>query len=190
MLTSPPAPGEGAAELKAEGDAVFRATGMTVAEPGFLAVYAESQDEDAHAEAALSSTDAADVLAALGPKGYVVNVGRGTVLDTQALLDALRDKRIAGAGLDVLEGEPALPPLLSALLEFDNVVITPHCAARAPESVPMAMNGCASAVRTSRSVAARSSDQPRSCTKTRCARSANPSSCGCDMKPPSAPLAL
>lgn len=39
-----------AAELKAEGDAVFRATGMTVAEPGFLAVYAESQDEDAAAE--------------------------------------------------------------------------------------------------------------------------------------------
>ncbi|MCC7120927.1 MAG: DNA topoisomerase I [Gammaproteobacteria bacterium] len=39
-----------AAELKAEGDAVFRATGVTVAEPGFLAVYAESEDEDAHAE--------------------------------------------------------------------------------------------------------------------------------------------
>ncbi|MBM3344056.1 MAG: 2-hydroxyacid dehydrogenase [Betaproteobacteria bacterium] len=76
----------------------------------------------------------AEVLAALGPKGYVVNVGRGTAVDTQALLDALREKRIAGAGLDVLEGEPALPPLLPELLKFDNVVITPHCAARAPES--------------------------------------------------------
>jgi lactate dehydrogenase-like 2-hydroxyacid dehydrogenase len=76
----------------------------------------------------------ADVLAALGPKGYVVNVGRGTVVDTQALLDALRAKRIAGAGLDVLEGEPSLPPLLQELLKFDNVVVTPHCAARAPES--------------------------------------------------------
>ncbi len=75
-----------------------------------------------------------EVLAALGPKGYVVNVGRGTVVDTAALLDALRDKRIAGAGLDVLEGEPGLPPLLPELLKLDNVVITPHCAAGAPES--------------------------------------------------------
>lgn len=72
----------------------------------------------------------ADVLAALGPKGYVVNVGRGTVVDTAAL----RDKRIAGAGLDVIEGELGLPPLLPELLAMDNVVITPHCAARAPES--------------------------------------------------------
>src|SRR5687768_6655853 len=46
----------------------------------------------------------AEVLAALGPKGYLVNVGRGTVVDTAALIDALRAKRIAGAGLDVLEG--------------------------------------------------------------------------------------
>jgi lactate dehydrogenase-like 2-hydroxyacid dehydrogenase len=76
----------------------------------------------------------ADVLAALGPHGYFVNVGRGTVVDTEALLDALRTKRIAGAGLDVLEGEPGVPPLLPALLQCDNVVITPHVAGRAPES--------------------------------------------------------
>lgn len=76
----------------------------------------------------------ADVLTALGPKGYLVNVGRGTVVDTAALIDALQAKRIAGAGLDVLEGEPAVPPLLPKLLEFENVIITPHCAGRAPES--------------------------------------------------------
>ena len=76
----------------------------------------------------------ADVLNALGPKGYVVNVGRGTVVDTAALLDALRGKRIAGAGLDVLEGEPGVPPLLSELLKLDNVVITPHVAGKAPEA--------------------------------------------------------
>src|SRR5262249_39313597 len=76
----------------------------------------------------------ADVLTALGPKGYVVNIGRGTVVDTAALIDALRSKRIAGAGLDVLEGEPALPPKLPDLLEFDSVVITPHVAGRAPEA--------------------------------------------------------
>jgi lactate dehydrogenase-like 2-hydroxyacid dehydrogenase len=76
----------------------------------------------------------ADVLAALGPKGYLVNIGRGTVVDTAALVDALRSKRIAGAGLDVLEGEPAVPPILPELLQFENVVVTPHCAGRAPEA--------------------------------------------------------
>ena len=76
----------------------------------------------------------ADVLTALGAQGYLVNIGRGTVVDTAALIDALRSKRIAGAGLDVVEGEPAVPPSLPALLQFDNVVITPHCAGRAPEA--------------------------------------------------------
>jgi lactate dehydrogenase-like 2-hydroxyacid dehydrogenase len=75
-----------------------------------------------------------DVLNALGPSGYLVNVGRGTVVDTDALLVALREKRIAGAGLDVLEGEPAVPPKLPDLLQFDNVIVTPHIAGRAPES--------------------------------------------------------
>jgi lactate dehydrogenase-like 2-hydroxyacid dehydrogenase len=76
----------------------------------------------------------ADVLAALGPHGYLVNVGRGTVVDTQALIAALRSQRIAGAGLDVLEGEPGVPPILPELLQCDNVVVTPHVAGRAPES--------------------------------------------------------
>jgi lactate dehydrogenase-like 2-hydroxyacid dehydrogenase len=76
----------------------------------------------------------AEVLAALGPHGYLVNVGRGTVVDTEALIAALRAQRIAGAGLDVLEGEPGVPPLLPELLQCDNVVVTPHVAGRAPES--------------------------------------------------------
>ena len=75
-----------------------------------------------------------DVLTALGPKGYLVNVGRGTVVDTAALIDALRAKRIGGAGLDVLEGEPAVPTILPELLQFENVVVTPHCSGRAPEA--------------------------------------------------------
>ena len=70
----------------------------------------------------------------LGPHGYLVNVGRGTVVDTQALLDALRAKRLAGAGLDVLEGDPGVPSLLPERLPCDNVVVTPHVAGRAPES--------------------------------------------------------
>ena len=76
----------------------------------------------------------AEVLAALGPRGYVVNIGRGTVIDTAALLDALRSKQIGGAGLDVVEGEPSVPPLLPELLQFENVIVTPHVAGRAPES--------------------------------------------------------
>lgn len=73
----------------------------------------------------------ADVLTALGPKGYIVNVGRGTIVDTAALLDALRSKRIAGAGLDVVEGEPNIPP---ELLRIETVIVTPHTGGRAPES--------------------------------------------------------
>ncbi len=69
----------------------------------------------------------ADVLSALGAEGRIVNVGRGSVIDTQALLDALRDDRIAGAGLDVLDGDPA------AFADLRNVILTPHIAATSPE---------------------------------------------------------
>jgi len=67
----------------------------------------------------------AEVLDALGPKGYIVNVARGTVIDEAALLRALQDKRIAGAGLDVYEREPNVPPEFFTL---DNVVLAPHVA--------------------------------------------------------------
>ena len=62
-------------------------------------------------------------LKALGPKGYLVNVGRGELVDTQAMIEALEQKQIAGAALDVLEGEPVIPPRLAALA---NVVVSPH----------------------------------------------------------------
>ncbi|HEY2560879.1 MAG TPA: 2-hydroxyacid dehydrogenase [Caldimonas sp.] len=65
----------------------------------------------------------AKVLAALGKKGYLVNVARGSVVDEQALVQALRDGTIAGAGLDVFENEPNVP---AELLALDNVVLTPH----------------------------------------------------------------
>jgi lactate dehydrogenase-like 2-hydroxyacid dehydrogenase len=76
----------------------------------------------------------AEVLGALGPQGYLVNVGRGTVVDTAALIEALEAKRIGGAGLDVLEGEPSVPPVLPELLRFENVIVTPHVSGRAPEA--------------------------------------------------------
>ena len=65
----------------------------------------------------------ADVLRALGPKGCVVNVARGSVIDETALVEALRAGTIAGAALDVFESEPDVP---QALREMDNVVLTPH----------------------------------------------------------------
>ena len=73
-----------------------------------------------------------EALEALGPSGLLVNVGRGSVVDTAALVDALRDGRLAGAALDVVEGEPNVPP---ALLALPNVILSPHIAGRSPESI-------------------------------------------------------
>jgi lactate dehydrogenase-like 2-hydroxyacid dehydrogenase len=67
----------------------------------------------------------AEVLDALGTKGYLINVARGSVVDEAALIAALSEDRIAGAGLDVFENEPHVPPALMAL---DNVVLLPHVA--------------------------------------------------------------
>jgi hydroxypyruvate reductase len=67
----------------------------------------------------------ATVLDALGPQGYLVNVARGSVVDEAALVQALQEQRIAGAGLDVFEHEPQVP---HALFTLDNVVMVPHIA--------------------------------------------------------------
>jgi len=67
----------------------------------------------------------AGVLAALGPQGHVVNIARGAVIDEVALIDALREGVIAGAGLDVFEREPEVP---DELLSLTNVALTPHIA--------------------------------------------------------------
>ncbi|MBL8512652.1 MAG: NAD(P)-binding domain-containing protein, partial [Betaproteobacteria bacterium] len=62
-------------------------------------------------------------LALMKPTAIFVNTARGGVVDDVALVDALQNKRIAGAGIDVFEGEPALNP---GFLELDNVALTPH----------------------------------------------------------------
>jgi lactate dehydrogenase-like 2-hydroxyacid dehydrogenase len=67
----------------------------------------------------------AGVLAALGPTGILINVARGSVVDQEALIQALRTGVIAGAGLDVFVDEPHVP---QALLDLDNVVLMPHVA--------------------------------------------------------------
>ncbi len=67
----------------------------------------------------------AEVLAALGVKGYLINVARGTVVDQEALIKALQNGVIAGAALDVFEDEPNVP---DSLCTMENVVLTPHIA--------------------------------------------------------------
>ncbi|WP_322042442.1 2-hydroxyacid dehydrogenase [Paraburkholderia sp. J67] len=70
------------------------------------------------------------VLEALGPEGFLVNVSRGSVVDTAALAAALVDGSLAGAGLDVYEGEPEPP---QALIALENIVLTPHVAGTSPD---------------------------------------------------------
>ncbi|MFD1213963.1 2-hydroxyacid dehydrogenase [Arthrobacter sp. GCM10027362] len=65
----------------------------------------------------------ADVLTALGSEGYLVNIARGSVVDEPALVSALVEGRIAGAGLDVFAHEPYVP---AQLLDLDSVVVLPH----------------------------------------------------------------
>jgi len=65
----------------------------------------------------------AEVLDALGPDGYLINVARGKLVDEVALVDALREGKIAGAGLDVFVDEPHVPP---ALRDLDQVSLQPH----------------------------------------------------------------
>jgi lactate dehydrogenase-like 2-hydroxyacid dehydrogenase len=64
-----------------------------------------------------------EVLTALGPEGFLVNVGRGTLVDEPVLVEMLQSGGIAGAALDVFEKEPSVPEALFAL---DNVVLSPH----------------------------------------------------------------
>jgi phosphoglycerate dehydrogenase-like enzyme len=63
-------------------------------------------------------------IAAMRPNAYIVNVGRGEVIDQAALIEALRENRIAGAGLDVFEREPLEAE--SELWDLENVILTPH----------------------------------------------------------------
>ncbi|WP_415717574.1 2-hydroxyacid dehydrogenase [Roseibium sp.] len=64
-----------------------------------------------------------EVLEALGPNGIVINIGRGSVIDEAALIEALEQGKIYGAGLDVFEHEPHVP---EALLKLERVTVLPH----------------------------------------------------------------
>jgi len=67
------------------------------------------------------------------PSAYLINTARGAVVDEAALIKALEEKRIAGAGLDVFEREPIDPE--NPLLQMDNVVVSPHCCSHSVASL-------------------------------------------------------
>ena len=73
----------------------------------------------------------AEVIQALGPQGVLINIARGEVVDQAALIAALREGRLGGAGLDVFDGEPHVP---QALIDSDRTVLTPHMASATVEA--------------------------------------------------------
>jgi D-3-phosphoglycerate dehydrogenase / 2-oxoglutarate reductase len=75
----------------------------------------------------------AQQLALMQPHAYLINMARGPIIDQAALFNALADKIIAGAALDVLEQEPPTPD--EPLLKLDNVIITPHTSSWSRESL-------------------------------------------------------
>lgn len=79
----------------------------------------------------------AEVLEALGPRGYLINIARGSVVDEAALLVALQQKIIAGAALDVFENEPN-PNV--GFLNIDNVLLTPHIGSATSETRQLMTN--------------------------------------------------
>ncbi|MCQ4334151.1 hypothetical protein KM295_11800 [Natronomonas sp. F2-12] len=85
-------------------------------------------------------------LYALGEDGVLVNASRGPLVDTGALLDALREDVIHGAAIDVFDEEPA--PADHPLFELDNVLVTPHMAGSTATSVPAKHRGAAENIRT------------------------------------------
>ncbi|MCC2099015.1 MAG: D-2-hydroxyacid dehydrogenase [Hyphomicrobiales bacterium] len=123
--------------LKAYGMRVIGVSGSPREEPGFDAVRARSELVDCAREADFlvnvlpggprnEKAIGADVLNAMPERGFFINVGRGETVDEEALLDVLRRRRIAGAGLDVFASAPLQAD--NAFWDLDNVVVSPHIA--------------------------------------------------------------
>ena len=102
-----------------------------IADPVELARQSDVLVVSLAASAATRHIVGAEVIEALGPDGLLVNVSRASNIDENALIDALANRRIAGAALDVFEGEPKLDPRWLAL---DNVLLQPHHASGTVET--------------------------------------------------------
>jgi lactate dehydrogenase-like 2-hydroxyacid dehydrogenase len=79
-----------------------------------------------------------EIFEALGPRGVFINIARGWLVDEDALVAALSERRLGAAGLDVFYDEPNIP---AALRSLDNVVLTPHIASSTEETMG-AMGAC------------------------------------------------
>lgn len=101
------------------------------ATPAELAAWSDVLIVAASASPETRNIIGADVLDALGRKGVLVNVARGSLVDEPALLDALEAGRIAGAALDVFADEPRVP---ERFFSMPNVVVTPHMASATHET--------------------------------------------------------
>jgi lactate dehydrogenase-like 2-hydroxyacid dehydrogenase len=77
------------------------------------------------------------IMDALGPEGVLVNVGRGSIVDTRALVSALSEGSLGAAALDVLEGEPVVP---ASLLALPNLMLTPHMASMTKDALRCAFD--------------------------------------------------
>jgi len=104
--------------------AFYKTATQLAAEVDYLVVAVPGGDET-------KNMIGASVLQALGSKGYLINVARGSVVDQPVLVQVLKDKAIAGAALDVFWDEPIIDPELRRL---PNVVLTPHIASATVET--------------------------------------------------------
>ena len=114
-------------DIKPMGDLPYRsyATLMDLAKASDILLVACEGGE------ANRSVVSAEVIEAIGPEGFLVNTARGPIVDQAALVAALRNGKLAGAALDVFDGEPQVP---AELMAMENVVLTPHIASSTHET--------------------------------------------------------
>lgn len=111
-------------ELEKECGYEYKELDELLKEADFITLHTALTDETRH-------LINAEKLGLMKPTAYLVNTSRGPIIDEKALVEALKDKKIAGAALDVFENEPELSP---GLAELDNVILTPHIASATKET--------------------------------------------------------